>query len=391
MKKWLSLFVLIVLISGAFFFFRKDSSKATTVETVPIIRGNLLKTVSATGSLQAVNTVNVGSQVSGTIKAIYVDFNTIVKKGELIAEIDPALLEAAVETAKADVLAARANIAKAEATVKNARKTRDRNKELFTRNLIAESELDTAQTELDTALASLNAAYASLAQSRANLKNKEINLGHTKINSPINGVIIDKAVEVGQTVNASQSAPTLFTIAEDLTQMKVEADIDEADIGYIKAGQNVEFTVDAYSDLSFEGKIKEIRLAPNTDGNIVTYTVIVMVENPLLKLMPGMTANVSVIVEKKMGVLKVSNAALRFKPSSDVLVSNGKNGNGTSQRTLWVYERDIFKPLNVTIGISDGLYTEISGEVQEGMNVVTSVMAGKSNGGGSPFVPGPRR
>ncbi|WP_286951496.1 MULTISPECIES: efflux RND transporter periplasmic adaptor subunit [Aminobacterium] len=401
MKKWIVVLLLLLALGGYFIISRKDASKAMVVETTPITRGKIIKTVSATGSLQAVNTVNVGTQVSGTVKAIYADFNSITRKGALIAEIDPALLQANLETAKADVLSAQADLAKAEATVKNTRKNRDRKKELYSRDLIAESELDAAQTEYDTALAQLKAAKASLAQSQANLRHKEVSLGYTRITSPINGVVIDRAVEVGQTVNASQSAPTLFTIAEDLTKMKVEANIDEADIGQIEAGQRVEFTVDAYPELFFIGSIEEIRLAPNAEGNIVTYTVIIMVQNPDLKLMPGMTANVSVIAKEKIDVFKVSNAALRFKPSPDFLASNGNGQNfnsarrnaSSNQKTLWLYDGKEFKPLPVSIGISDGLYTEISGNVNEGMNVVTSILSGKtnSNGGGSPFVPGPRR
>jgi multidrug efflux pump subunit AcrA (membrane-fusion protein) len=214
MKKWIVVLLLLLALGGYFIISRKDASKAMVVETTPITRGKIIKTVSATGSLQAVNTVNVGTQVSGTVKAIYADFNSITRKGALIAEIDPALLQANLETAKADVLSAQADLAKAEATVKNTRKNRDRKKELYSRDLIAESELDAAQTEYDTALAQLKAAKASLAQSQANLRHKEVSLGYTRITSPINGVVIDRTVEVGQTVNASQSAPTLFTIAK---------------------------------------------------------------------------------------------------------------------------------------------------------------------------------
>ncbi len=399
MKKFAAFFVVMALI-GSYFFFRRGTSPIFTVETVPIVRGEIVKTVSATGRAEAVNTVNVGTQVTGTIKAIYVDFNSSVKKGQLIAEIDPSLLQANVESAEADVLAAQANVLKAETSVKDTKKSRDRKKELFSRNLIAESELDEAQTEYDTAIAQLKAAQANVEQTKASLKHKKISLGYAKIASPINGVVIDRAVEVGQTVNATQSAPTLFTIAEDLTQMKVEADIDEADIGLIQAGQGVQFTVDAYADVTFHGFVEEIRLAPNTEGNIVTYTVIIKVQNPELKLMPGMTANVIIETIKKSGVLKISNAALRFKPNSELGVFNGEVHNTSAPssphsytKNLWLYDGKAFQPVPITIGISDGMDTEISGEVKEGMKIVTGVVFGKetTTGRGSPFVPGPRR
>ncbi len=414
MKKIFLSLLVIVFGVGGFLFFYGNKGNSITVDNTTVTKGDIIKAVSATGTLEAVNTVNIGAQVSGTIKNIYVDYNSTVKKGDLLAEIDPSLLSARVRQSRADVMAAKANIQEAQSSVKNAKKTRDRNKELFVRDLIAESELDSAQTDYETAMAKLNSAKANLAQAEADLEYDETTLGYTKIISPINGVVTDRAIDEGQTVNSSQSAPTLFTIAEDLARMQVEADIDEADIGQIRKAQAVEFTVDAYPDLSFNGEVDEIRLAPNTEGNVVTYTVIVKVHNPDLKLMPGMTANVSIISQKREGVFRVANSAFKFKPVTSLMempespgaaegAQPGKqgrrregaevvrNGSGTP-RTLWIYENGKLKPLPVKTGISDGMYTEISGELTEGLEVVVSISgADDSKKGGSPFGFGPRR
>lgn len=397
MKKILLVLFLIALAAGGFLIFGNSGKSPVTVDTAVVKKGDLVKAVSSTGTIEPVTSVDVGAQVSGTIKHVYVDYNSVVKQGDLIAEIDPLLLSAEVEQSKADVLSAKAAIQEAQATVRNAKKTRDRNKELFSRDLIAESDLDSAQTDYETGLASLNSAKATLAQAKASLEYNETNLGYTKIYSPINGVVIDRAVDEGQTVNSSQTAPTLFTIAEDLTKMQVEAAVDEADIGQVKKGQKVEFTVDAYPDMSFTGEVSEIRLYPTTEDNVVTYTVIIKVENPDLKLMPGMTANVSIISEKRENVFKVSSSALKFKPAASLVESrdNGalrqENGSGSSGH-LWTYEEGKLKPITVEIGISDGLYTEVSGKLTEGLDVVTD-MTGveESQKGGSPFGFGRRR
>ena len=403
MKKMLWLLLFLAAGIGGFWFLQGKKNDVLVVDTTAVRRGNLVKAVSSTGTLEAVNTVNVGAQVSGTLNVIYVDYNSVVKKGDLLAEIDPSLLRAKVEQARANVLAARAKVQEAQADVRNAKKTRDRDKELFGRNLIAESELDSSQRDYETSLAQVNSARASLAQAEAAFQYEETNLGYTKITSPINGVITDRAVDEGQTVNSSQTAPDLFTIAEDLTKMQVATEVDEADIGQVKPGQVVEFTVDAYPELAFEGKVDEIRLAPNTSDNVVSYTVIVQVGNPELKLMPGMTANVSIISDKREGVLKVASSALRFSPSPEAMnlpensgvaegsPAPGKGGgkarsdNASGKATLWTYEDSGLRPIAVTLGISDGMYTEISGELREGMEVVTAITGGGDSGKGGAF------
>ncbi len=406
MKKMLWLLLFLAAGIGGFWFLQGKKNDVLVVDTTAVRRGNLVKAVSSTGTLEAVNTVNVGAQVSGTLNVIYVDYNSVVKKGDLLAEIDPSLLRAKVEQARANVLAARAKVQEAQADVRNAKKTRDRDKELFGRNLIAESELDSSQRDYETSLAQVNSARASLAQAEAAFQYEETNLGYTKITSPINGVITDRAVDEGQTVNSSQTAPDLFTIAEDLTKMQVATEVDEADIGQVKPGQVVEFTVDAYPELAFEGKVDEIRLAPNTSDNVVSYTVIVQVGNPELKLMPGMTANVSIISDKREGVLKVASSALRFSPSPETMnlpensgVAEGSPapgkgggkarsdnaGSASGKATLWTYEDSELRPIAVALGISDGMYTEISGELREGMEVVTAITGGGESGKGGAF------
>lgn len=411
MKKLLILFLVIAAGIWGYLYFSNSRSTSLIVDTTKVTRGDLIKAVSATGTLQAVNTVNIGAQVSGTIDRIHVDYNSEVKKGDLLAEVDPSLLSSRVSQARANLLVAKANLREIQAKLANIRKTRDRNRDLFERDLIAESELDSAQTEYESVLAQLESAKAKLAQSKADLQYNETNLGYTKILSPINGVVTDRAIDEGQTVNSSQSAPTLFTIAEDLSRMQVEADIDEADIGQVKKGQKVEFTVDAYPDLFFNGTVGEIRLVPKTESNVVTYTVIVKVHNPELKLMPGMTANISVISEKRENILKVNSAALRFQPPeietgvapvADVPKSSGsgkgsgrgrkKDLNISSGSVLWKYQDGSFVKVPVSAGISDGMYTEVSGDISEGLEAVISVAGFKESGaGGSIFGFGPGR
>ena len=360
----------LLLAAAGFLFYHGRSSSLPEVQTTTVLRGGIVKTVSATGSLNAVNTVNVGAQVSGTIKKIYVDYNSVVTKGQPLAEIDPSLLEANIRQSEASVLSASASLQEARANLAEAKKNLERNRDLFSRGYIAAMELDQSQTAYETSLSRLKSAEASLSQARADLEYKKINLGHASIVSPIDGVVIDREVDEGQTVNASQSAPTLFTIAENLARMQVEANIDEADIGQVRRGQTVQFTVDAFPEESFTGVVKEVRLAAATTDNVVTYRVVISVDNERKILMPGMTANVSIVVEKKGDILKVASSALRFKPAGE---GGGSRPKGA---VLWTLEKGELVPHPVKTGIYDGMYTEVSGEgVSEGMVVVTYMSA----------------
>ena len=347
------------------FFYGADNNEPQ-FRTEKVVKGDIVMAVTATGTVNPVTTVLVGTQVSGTIKEIYADYNSSVKKGQLIARIDPAPIEAQVEQARANLLSAEANMEKATATRIDAKRTMDRNKELFSKNLIARSDLDTSETNYETAKAQENAAKSQIAQTKAALKLVETNLQYTRIISPVDGVVISRNVDVGQTVAASFQTPTLFTIAQDLTKMQIDTSVDESDIGNIKVGQDVEFIVDAYPDNTFKGSVWQVRNAPITVQNVVTYDVVVKVDNPELKLKPGMTANVSIIISIKKDVLKIPNAALRFSPSDKGVQTSAKKGPG-----VWTLEKG--QPLRIPVspGISDGSYTEIlSGDIREGREII---------------------
>jgi len=336
--------IFIVLLVGGFIFYRWKGQNGMNQKfrTIKVERGEISTTVTATGTINPVITVLVGSQVSGTIKALYADFNSRVKEGQVIAQIDPAILDAQVEQARANVLnaqanvlnaqanlkSAQANVEKAEVAVSDAKRTLDRNRPLVERKVIAQSVFDTAQTNYDSAVAQQEVAKAQsesaksqvestkaqVEQTKAALKLAETNLRYTTIRSPVNGVVISRNVDVGQTVAASLQAPTLFTIAKDLTQMQVDTNMSEADIGKIVGGQEATFTVDAYPERTFQGRVFEIRNAPQVIQNVVTYDVVIQVDNKELRLKPGMTANVTIVVAHREGVLRVPNAALRYMP-----------------------------------------------------------------------------
>lgn len=367
-NKILTIVVCVIVILLAYLGIARFSGNNRSEEeflTAKVARGDIIRTVSATGTVNPVATVLVGTQVSGTIKHIYVDFNSSVKKGQVIAEIDPSLFEAQVEQARANVLAARANLKKAEAVLADASRALERNKALFAKDLIAKSELETAQTNYQTALAQVVAAKAQLSQSEAALKSAETNLRYTKIISPVDGVVISRNVDVGQTVAASFQTPTLFTIARDLTKMQINTNVAEADIGKIAVDQMVEFTVDAYPEEVFRGKVSQIRLAPINIQNVVTYDVVIVVDNPDLKLKPGMTANVSIITGEKKNVIRVPNAALRI-----TLSRFGENQDKPEGPGVWIIEKGKPKFVGVKLGISDGVYTEVLSGIEEGQEVI---------------------
>jgi len=366
MKKILIGGVILILIAVAVFFLFRGKGNEPLFRFDKVARGDIEMAVTATGTVNPVTTVLVGTQVSGTIKNIYVDFNSPVKKAQLIARIDPALFEAQVNQARANLFSVKANLEKAEATLIDAKRTMDRNKELFSKNLVARSDLDTAETNYETSKASVSAAKSQVAQSEAALSLTETNLYYTTIVSPVDGIVVSRNVDVGQTVAASFQTPTLFSIAQDLTKMQIDTNVAEADIGKVKVGQDVEFTVDAYSDTTFKGKVFQVRNAPITVQNVVTYDVVIQVGNPEFKLKPGMTANVSIIISIKKDVLKIPNAALRFKPAEKTKKAAQQKGSG-----VWILEQGKPKRIPVSLGISDGNYTElVSGEIKEGQELI---------------------
>src|SRR3989338_6009067 len=394
--------ILIILILGSITFISlRDKNNDLKFKTEKVLRGDIEATVTATGTVNPVTTVLVGTQVSGTIKNIYVDFNSPVKKGEVIAQIDDAQFvtklrqaEANLESAKASAENARANIEnlkarlnaskadidKARVALTDIRTNLDRIKKLWEERLASQKDMDSSQNSYDSQIAQLksteathdsniaqlNAAEAqyktSLAQvkqSEASLDTVRLDLEHTRILSPVNGIVVSRNVDVGQTVAASFQTPTLFNIAQDLTKMQLDTSVAEADIGRILGDQSVEFTVDAYPEITFKGKASEIRNAPIVVQNVVTYNVVVKVDNRELKLKPGMTANVSVIVSEKKGVLKIPNAALRFRPSDMLNKDTSKDKSRERGSGVWVVEGGKPKRIKVVTGISDGIFTEL--------------------------------
>jgi HlyD family secretion protein len=312
------------LIAVGFYFMAGGKGEKVTYRYDKVDRGDVVVSISATGTLNADTTVQVGSQVSGRIAKIYVDFNSVVRRGQLLAQLDPTFLEAALNQGKAGV-------ARAQATLNQADRDFARTRDLFAKNLVSQADMDAATTNLES-------AKAGLQQAQATLEGADVNLRYATITSPISGIVISRAVDVGQTVAASLSAPTLFTIANDLKKMQVQASVDEADIGSVKVGQRVTFRVDSYPEDRFEGIVSQVRLSPIVTQNVVNYTVIIGVANPDLKLMPGMTATVSIEVDKREDALRVPIQAIRFTPPDEqkdaaTRTGSGEGVGGTSARS----------------------------------------------------------
>ena len=447
MKRRLFWVVAIVVLAGGItgaYLYTQGVGARTAFRTAAVSRGPLTAAVSATGTLNAVITVQVGSQVSGQIRELLADFNSLVKKDQVIARIDPDTFEAKVNQTKAQVDAARASVlnqqaavektradlenaraalaaaraqtAKSRVTVVDSKRTLGRNRDLRQRGLIAQADEDTAQAAYDSAVAQLDAsgaqeqaqvsavraaeaqlrvseamlqnATAQVAQNEAAQRQAQVDLDHTYIRAPVDGVVVGRTVDVGQTVAASLQAPTLFTIAQDLRNMQVDTNVDEADVGRVKVGQATTFTVDSFPGRTFTGEVVQIRKAPLVVQNVVTYDVVVTARNPEQRLLPGMTANVRIIIDQKEGVLQVPNAALRFRPPGVEAAERerpagrpsgpgggGGRGGGAPAGRVFVLGPD-GKPtaLSLQLGIGDGTYTEVvRGELTEGQQVIVGV------------------
>src|SRR5437763_152603 len=327
--------IVVAVGAGAGAYYIRRGGPELQIQTSPVTRGDIIDSVGATGTLQAVTTVQVGSQVSGNIQWLGADFNSIVKKGQVVARLDPSLFEAQLQQARANLNQTRANLTKAQSDLERAKvqltdaqQKYTRAKELAARSLLPQSDLDAAKIAVDSTQASLESqlatvaqAQAAVSQSQASVNQNQVNVDHTTITAPIDGIVTQRSVDVGQTVAASMQAPTLFVIAADLTKMQVNANIDEADVGRIRPGQHVTFRVDAYPSDTFQGTVSQIRLQPVVVQNVTTYLTVVDVPNEQLKLKPGMTANVKVEVSRANDVLRVANAAVRFRPSIDVFAA----------------------------------------------------------------------
>lgn len=383
---------ILVLIGASTWYFLAGRKGAPQYKTAPITVGAIRATVTATGTVNPVVTVNVGTQVSGTIKEIHANYNSVVKKGQIIARIDPSTFQAQVDQARANLRQAEATLLSLRATALNLKRTRDRNKELISRELIAQADFDTADAGWLSSEAQVKAQEAQIAQMKGALDFAETNLRYTKILSPVDGIVITRNVDVGQTVAASFQTPTLFYIAQDLTRMQIDTNVDEADIGKIKVAQDVDFNVDAYPDILFKGKVAQVRISPITVQNVVTYDVVIEVENKELRLKPGMTANVSVITSVREKVLRLPNGALRFRPQEKE-VRQGTPGTGARKgQAVWVLSEGKLKRVQVKTGISDGAYTEIeAGDLAEGQAVITESLTKTPNGAPASLVPRGRR
>lgn len=346
-------------------------SNQVQYQTQKLEKCTITQVVEASGTINPVNTVSVGSTVSGLMKAIYVDYNSEVKKGQLLAQIDPANFQASVDQNRAQINNAEANLAKLNAEMVMAQKTYNRYKNLYAKNFVARSELDQAESDFLAKKAAIGAQQASIAQARATYKTAMTNLGYTKIIAPVDGTIISRDIDVGQPVAASFQAPELFTIAQDLKKMQIEVNVSEADIGQVKEGQDVEYTLDGYPDSTFYGKVTQVRLDSTTTSNVVTYTVIVSVSNDDLKLKPGMTANVSIITNRRSNVLCAPSVALKYSPET--------SGQKYKNQGIWILENNKPRRINIKEGASDDTNVEIiSKRVKVGDKIIVGSIEGKA-------------
>ena len=333
-KLTLIILVLVAIGAGLGAYYRLNGRQEPQVTTQQISRGDIVQTVGATGTLQAVTTVQVGTQVSGTVSSLGADFNSIVKKGQVVARLDPALLQTQLETTNANLLRANADLERLRVALDDAKTKMNRAHELSARQLITTADLETADVNYQQAQAQLKSQLAQVEQAKTSVENAKVNLDHTIITAPIDGIVISRNVDVGQTVAASMQAPTLFIIAADLTKMQVNANIDESDVGNIRPDQQVTFRVDAYPNETFMGSVGQVRLNPQTVQNVVTYSTVINVPNPQLKLKPGMTANVNIEIAHRSNVLRVPNTALRFRPTPETFTALNQPITPDIQRAL---------------------------------------------------------
>lgn len=354
-----------------------------TFDTAAVAPANIMNSITATGTIEPVTSVTVGTQVSGIVSKLFVDYNSVVKKGQVIAELDKTNLMSQLNTAKTQLATAQSQLNYQTANYK-------RYKTLFEKGLVAANDFDNAKL-------SYTQAKEQVASAKEEVQRAQTNLGYATITSPIDGVVLSKSVEEGQTVAASFSTPELFTIAQDLTNMQVVADVDEADIGDVKEGERVTFTVDAYPDDTFEGEVKQVRQEATTTNNVVTYEVVISAPNADLKLKPGLTANVTIYTAERKGVLSVPSKALRFTPQKETVGKMKIVDAANAKNKVWTIEGNSIVAHKVNIGMTDGTNTQIVGGIAEGTKIVTglNVMGGEeekpmeAQGESSPFAPGP--
>ena len=379
-KIWIIVAAMLVVAIGSWIFSGGKKNKEIQFETEKITRANLQNSVTATGTIEPVTSVTVGTQVSGIVSKLYVDYNSKVTKGQVIAELDRTNLTSELNTAKA-------NLSSAQSSLNYEKANHQRYETLYKKGLVSADEYENARLSYEKAVQQVKTAQESV-------KKAETNLNYATITSPIDGVVLSKAVEEGQTVAASFSTPELFTIAQDLTNVRVIANVDEADIGDVKEGERVSFTVDAFPNDVFEGQVTQVRQEATTTNNVVTYEVVISAPNEQLKLKPGLTANVTIYTAEKQGVLSVSTKALRFTPTPET-VGKMKIADCKGKNKLWTKQGNTLQAHSVQLGMSDGIHTEILSGLAEGTEIVTTVteLAEEESAAApqekSPFAPGP--
>ena len=380
----LSLIALLLAVGAFFLLGKKKAENKISFQTTQVSTSDISTSITATGTIEAVTTVDVGTQVSGIVNKLYVDYNSVVKKGQVIAELDRTNLTS-------ELTSAQANLRSAQTELQYQQKNYARYSELKQKDLVSAAEYDVALQSYRKAQESVKVAQQSVSRAKTNL-------GYATIYSPIDGIVISKSVEEGQTVAASFSTPTLFTIAKDLTDMQCIANVDEADIGGVKEGQRVTFTVDAYPDDVFSGTVKQVRQNATTTNNVVTYEVVITAPNSDLKLKPGLTANVTIYTMERSGVVSVPSAALRFTPEPSIIGKKYIIKDVAGEKKLWTLNGNVFTAHKVETGITDGVHTEIKNGLDEGTIVVLDMVVGRqeqSEAGqadgeeNSPFMPGP--
>lgn len=384
-KVWLLLTLVIIVALSAWAMSGGKKEEQISFDTATVASANIQNSITATGTIEPVTSVTVGTQVSGIVSKLYVDYNTVVKKGQIIAELDKTNLTSQLNSAKTQLAVAQSQLNYQTANF-------NRYKTLFQKGLVAADEYENAQL-------SYKQAKEQMVSAKEEVQRAQTNLGYATITSPIDGVVLSKSVEEGQTVAASFSTPELFTIAQDLTNMQVVADVDEADIGDVREGEKVSFTVDAYPDDTFEGVVKQVRQEATTTNNVVTYEVVISAPNADLKLKPGLTANVTIFTAERKGVLSVPSKALRFTPQKETV---GKmkiiDNNANAKNKVWTIEHNAIVSHKVNVGMTDGTNTQILSGIPAGLKVITGLSISseaeatpQANAGGesSPFAPGP--
>ena len=381
-KTWIAVAAVAVVLIAVWLLSGGKKKESVSFETAKVEKRDIQTSITATGTIEPVTSVTVGTQVSGIVSKLFVDYNSVVKKGQVIAELDKTNLTSELNTA-------RANLSSAESSLNYQQANHDRYKTLYDRGLVSADEYESARL-------SYLQAREQVASARENVKKAQTNLGYATITSPIDGVVLSKSVEEGQTVASSFSTPELFVIAQDLTDMRVIADIDEADIGGVKEGQRVTFTVDAFPDDQFEGRVTQVRQQATTESNVVTYEVVISAPNNDLKLKPGLTANVTIFTLEKSGVLSVPAKALRFTPNEALLTKDQTVDDVEAPKKVWTLEGNVFKAHAVEVGTTNGMLTEILSGIGEGTEVLVDFTISSGSQGDSgeqasnPFMPRPR-